>query len=193
MLGIPRGGLVVAAEIARALRAPLDVALARKVGAPQNPEFAVGAVAEGAMRVLHPHSARALGLSRAQLDVLIAGVEGQLEDQVRHYRAQRPRVSLEGASAILVDDGLATGCSALAASRSLRDRGAARVILAVPVAAASGLEALREELDECVCLQAAEEMWAVGLWYESFSAPSDEQLAALLTHERAGATRQSGR
>ncbi|MFI5005579.1 MAG: phosphoribosyltransferase [Solirubrobacterales bacterium] len=183
VVGIPRGGVPVAAEIARALGAPLDVAVVRKIGAPRNPEYAIGALAEGSVHVLSEEAVRALGLSDAELHELLARVERELGERLRRYRGTREPVELTGRTAILVDDGLATGRSALAAVRSLRRRGAARVILAVPVAAPASVEALREQIDEIVCVELPPDLWAVGYWYEDFDPTSDEEVAALL-HER---------
>ncbi|HTU78415.1 MAG TPA: phosphoribosyltransferase family protein [Solirubrobacteraceae bacterium] len=180
ILAMPRGGVPVAAEVARALDAPLDVVLVRKIGAPENPEYAIGAVAEGGVHVLSSETARALGLSDADAQTLIARVEGELAGQSARFRGVREPVALAGRTAILVDDGLATGRSARAAIRSLRKRGAARVILAVPVAAPRSAQALRGEADEIVCVQAPEDLWAVGAWYEDFSPTSEEEVARLL-------------
>lgn len=180
IIGIPRGGVPVAAEVARALGAPLDVAVVRKIGAPQNPEYAIGALAEGGVRVLSDETARAIGLSSVELQALIARVASELSERTRRYRGSRAPAELTGRTAILVDDGLATGRSARAALRSLRARGAARVILAVPVAAPESVEALRGEADEIVCVEAPEDLWAVGLWYEDFQPTTDEEVAALL-------------
>jgi len=180
IVGIPRGGVPVAAEVARALGAPLDVSVVRKIGAPQNPEFAIGALAEGGVNVLSEQTVRALGLSERQLRALIARVERELTERRMRYRGMRKPGSLDGRTAILVDDGLATGHSALAAVRSLRQRGASRVILAVPVAAPQSAEALRRHTDELVCVEEPAELWAVGYWYEDFRPTTDEEVAALL-------------
>ncbi len=180
IIGIARGGVPVAAEVARALGAQLDVAVVRKIGAPQNPEYAIGALAEGGVEVLSDETARAVGLSRAEVQALIARVASELSERTRRYRGSRAPVELTGRTAILVDDGLATGRSARAALRSLRCRGAARVILAVPVAAPESVEALREEADEIVCVEVPEDLWAVGLWYEDFRPTTDEEVAVLL-------------
>jgi putative phosphoribosyl transferase len=185
VVGIPRGGLPVAAEVARVLHAPLDVVVVRKIGAPQNPEFAVGALAEGGVRVLSERTARAIGLSEADRAQLLARAQGELEEQVRRYRGAREPIGLSGRTTILVDDGLATGRSALAAVRSLRRRGAARVILAVPVAAPESADRLRQEADEVVCVETPVGLWAVGLWYEDFRPTTDEEVAALLASEQA--------
>jgi putative phosphoribosyl transferase len=180
VVGIPRGGVPVAAEVARALGAPLDVAVVRKIGAPQNPEFAVGALAEGGVHVLSDRTVHALGLSDGQLRALVARTEGELAERLRRYRGAREPAPLGGRTAILVDDGLATGRSALAAVQSLRSRGAARVVLAVPVAAPESAEELRRHADAVVCVEEPAELWAVGWWYEDFRPTTDEEVAALL-------------
>jgi putative phosphoribosyl transferase len=179
----------VAAEVACALGAPLDVALVRKVGAPGNPEFAIGALAEGGVRVLSEPLVRALGLSDVELRALLAGVEDELAGRLRRYRGAEDPVDLAGRTAILVDDGLATGRSAQAAVRSLRRRGAVRVILAVPVAAPESARALSAEADEVVCLEAPADFWAVGYWYEDFRATPDEEVTLLLAANAAGRRR----
>ncbi|MGP0100824.1 MAG: phosphoribosyltransferase family protein [Solirubrobacteraceae bacterium] len=192
VVGIPRGGVPVAAEVARALGAPLDVAVVRKIGAPQNPEFAIGALAEGGVHVLSQPVVHATGLSDAGLRALIADVERELGERVDRYRGSREPVDIAGRTVILVDDGLATGRSALAAVISLRKRGAGRVILAVPVAAPTSVEALRAEADEVVCVEMPDDLWAVGLWYDDFSPTSDEEVAALLAENAAAVSQAPG-
>lgn len=189
VVGMPRGGVPVAAAVARALNAPLDVVVVRKVGAPGNPEYALGALAEGGVHVLSHETARALGLSDADVQRLVSEVERALATQTARYRGARAPLEVKGRTVILVDDGLATGRSARAAIRSLHSRGATRVILAVPVAAPTSVAELRGEVDEIVCVEEPPDMWAVGLWYEDFSPTSDEEVAALLAelgHERPG-------
>lgn len=180
VVGMARGGVPVAAEVARALRAPLDVALVRKVGAPRNPEYAIGAVAEGGVRLVDEATAEALGLSEGDLQALMARAERELAGQTARYRGGRRPPDLSGRTAILIDDGLATGRSARAAIGSLRRRHAARVILAVPVAARQSVRDLRGEADEIVCLDMPEDLWAVGAWYEDFRPTSDEEVTGLL-------------
>jgi putative phosphoribosyl transferase len=187
VVGIPRGGVPVAAEVARALGARLDVAVVRKIGAPQNPEFAIGALAEEGVHVLNAKAVRATRLSEAALHELIEGVERELGERVGRYRGSREPVEIAGRTVLLVDDGLATGRSALAAVISLRKRGAARVILAVPVAAATSVEGLRAEADEVVCVEIPADLWAVGVWYEDFSPTSDAEVATLLAENAATA------
>jgi len=201
VVGMARGGVPVAAEIARALDAPLDVIVVRKVGAPGNPEYALGAIAEGGAGVLSYDTARALGLSDAQLRTLITETERELSERTRRYRSAREPLAVAGRTVILVDDGLATGRSAQAAIRALRNRGAARVILAIPVAAPESVDALHGVSDEIVCVEMPEDLWAVGLWYEDFRPTSDEQVASLLAElgqhsaeraEQAGSTTARG-
>ncbi|MGH2834634.1 MAG: phosphoribosyltransferase family protein [Solirubrobacteraceae bacterium] len=188
VVGIPRGGVPVAAEVAFSLGAPLDVAVVRKIGAPQNPEFAIGAIAEGGVHVLNEQAVRALGLSDIQLRALIARVERELHERLQLYRAAREPAPLSGRTVILIDDGLATGQSALAAVRSLRERGATRVILAVPVAAPESADTLRRYADEVVCAEEPADLWAVGYWYEDFGPTTDEEVVALLAENEGAAT-----
>jgi putative phosphoribosyl transferase len=180
VLGISRGGIPVAAEVARALGAPLDVTVVSKLGAPQNPEFAIGALAEGGVRVLSDELVFALGLSDTALQALLERVERELSERWARYRGERAAVALDGRTAILVDDGLATGRSALAAVQSLRKRGAARVILAVPVAAAQSARELRRHADEVVCLLEPPELSAVGSWYRDFRPTPEDEVVGLL-------------
>jgi putative phosphoribosyl transferase len=181
VLGIPRGGVPVAAEVARALGAPLDVTVVRKIGAPQNPEYAIGAVAEGGVHVLSEEAARALGLGEAQRATLVARGEEELRARLRRYRGARPPLAVAGRTAIVVDDGLATGRTALAAVRSVRRRGAARVVLAAPVCARRPAQQLSDEADEVACVELPSDLWAVGYWYADFTPTSDEEVAALLS------------
>jgi putative phosphoribosyl transferase len=180
LVAMPRGGVPVAAEAARALGTRLDIVVVRKVGAPRNPEFAIGAVAEGGIRVISERAVRTAGIGPEQLETLVEASERELSEQARRYRGACPPVPLEGRTAILVDDGLATGRSALAAIGSLRRRGAAGVVLAVPVAARSSLLGLASHADAIVAVEQPLDLWAVGAWYEDFSAVSDEEVADLL-------------
>ncbi|MGO9487422.1 MAG: phosphoribosyltransferase [Solirubrobacteraceae bacterium] len=186
VVAMPRGGVPVAAEVAGALGARLDVAVVRKVGAPRNPEFALGAVAEGGAHVISSPVAIALGLSDAAVRALLERAEGDVAEKVRRYRGERPPLALAGRTAILVDDGLATGRSAHAALLALRRRGPARLILAVPVAARQSLGPLRQVADQIVCVEMPEDLWAVGLWYEDFTATSDQEVTALLAQATPG-------
>jgi putative phosphoribosyl transferase len=180
VVGLPRGGVPVAAEVARALGAPLDVAVVRKIGAPQNTEYAIGAVAEGGVHVLGQRQGRSADLSASELGALIARAESELDERLRRYRGTRRPIELGGRTAIVVDDGLATGRSALAAVRSLRRREAARVILAAPVASAEGARLLGDVADEVLCLEIPPDLWAVGAWYVDFRPTTDDEVARLL-------------
>jgi len=186
VVGIPRGGMPVAAEVARALEAPLDLVVVRKVGAPENPEYAIGALAEGDVVVIDDEAVRQLRLDAAELDAVVGRAQRELTERLARYYASRQRLAVAGRTVLLIDDGLATGHSAQAAARSLRQRGAARVILAVPVAAPASARALRKWVDDVVCVEAPANLWAIGLWYEDFSPTSEEEVAALLA-EPAGA------
>lgn len=184
VVGMLRGGVPVAAEVARALDAPLDVAIVRKVAAPNNPEFAIGALAEGGIRLLGGETARALGLTRRDLQALCDQAEAELSERVRHYRSARQPLDVAGRTVILVDDGLATGRSARAALESLRSRGATRLILALPVGALESLRALSGVADEIVCVEMSERMGAVGCWYEQFAPTSDVEVEQALSRGR---------
>jgi len=185
VVGIPRGGVPVAAEVARALEAPLDLVLVRKIGAPGNPEYGIGALAEGDILVIDEESVRRLRLNPAELDAAVQRARSELAERSASRYAEHRRLAVVGRTVLLVDDGLATGHSARAAARSLRERGAARVILAIPVAAPAPVRAARGWVDQVVCVQTPADLWAIGLWYEDFSPTSDEEVAALLA-EHAG-------
>ncbi len=187
VIGLPRGGVPVAFEVARALGAPLDVLVARKIGAPGNPELGIGAIAEGGVRVLNDFALRALQLSPEEIEHSAARAERELDERLARYRGpERAPVAVEGRTAILVDDGIATGGTVRAALRALRARDPLRLVLAVPVAAQESLDALAAECDEIVCLQAPEPMWAIGYWYEQFGQTSDDEVRALLAQAATG-------
>jgi predicted phosphoribosyltransferase len=179
VLGIPRGGVEVAAVVAESLGAPLDVVIPRKVGAPGNPELGIGAVAED-VEVLDERLIRVLGVSQEYLRQEIDAQQEEIRRRSAAYRGNRPPVPLEGKVAVVVDDGVATGGTAAAALRWARARGAAKVILAVPVAPAEAVARLRQEADEVRVLDTPEPFYAVGQWYESFPQVSDERVVELL-------------
>jgi putative phosphoribosyl transferase len=180
VVAIPRGGVPVAAEIARTLDAPLDVVMVRKVGAPWQPEYAIGAVAEGGVRILAERELEVLGIGAPELEALIARAEHELAERSKRYRGERTSLEVNGRTVLLVDDGLATGRTAKAAARALRGRGAARVVLAVPVAAAQSVREMADSVDEVVALQVPEDLLAVGFWYRDFSPTADEEVTTLL-------------
>ena len=180
VLGIPRGGVEVAAVVAEALDAPLDVVIPRKIGAPGNPELGLGAVAEG-VEVLDQHLINLLGVSDEYLRAEIAAQEEEIHRRAAAYRGDRPPVELTDRIAIVVDDGVATGGTAAAALRWARSRGASKVILAVPVAPAEAVRRLSEEADEVLALATPQPFYAVGQWYADFPQVSDQQVVDMLT------------
>jgi putative phosphoribosyl transferase len=185
VLGIPRGGVEVGAVVADALGAPLDVVIPRKVGAPGNPELGIGAVAED-VEVLDERLIRVLGVSQDYLRQEIAAQQEEIRRRSAAYRGNRPPVPLQGKVAVVVDDGVATGGTAAAALRWARARGAARVILAVPVAPAEAVGRLRQEADEVRVLATPEPFYAVGQWYDFFPQVSDERVVELLRARSGG-------
>jgi putative phosphoribosyl transferase len=180
VLGIPRGGVEVAAVVADALHAPLDVVIPRKVGAPGNPELGLGAVAED-VEVLDQHLIRVLDVSEEYLRGEIAAQQEEIARRSSRYRGGRPPVDLSGKVAVIVDDGVATGGTAAAALKWARAKGAKRVVLAVPVAPAEAVRRLQGEADDIVVLATPEPFFAVGQWYRSFPQISDEQVIGLLS------------
>jgi predicted phosphoribosyltransferase len=179
VLAIPRGGVIVGEVVARALGAPLDVVVPRKIGAPGNPELGIGAVAPG-VRVLDPSAVTLLGVSEAYLEREIAAQEAEIERRQQAYRDGRSAHPVVGKVAIVVDDGVATGGTAVAALRWARVQGAAHVVLAVPVAPPQTIRRLRAEADEVVALETPEPFFAVGEWYRDFEQTSDDEVVAAL-------------
>jgi putative phosphoribosyl transferase len=183
VLGIPRGGVVVAAEVARAHGWPLDTVIPRKVRAPGNPELGLGAIAPG-VRVLDERMMDMLGVSESYLEREIAEEEREIERRSEAYRRGRPGVDVKNKIAVVVDDGIATGGTATAAVRWAQAEGARRVILAVPVAPAEGVRSLSREADEVVCLETPEPFYAVGQWFQEFPQTSDEEVVQILDEAR---------
>ena len=185
VLALPRGGVPVAYEVARALGAPLDVFVVRKLGLPMHPELAMGAIASGGIRVLDREIVRRFGVTEAQLAAVTAAEERELARRERQYRDDRPFPDVRGRTVLLVDDGLATGASMSAAAAAIRTREPGRVVVAVPVAAAETCEAFRAVVDDVVCAATPEPFHAVGLWYADFSQTSDEEVHDLLARAAA--------
>jgi putative phosphoribosyl transferase len=184
ILGLPRGGVPVAAEVANLLGAPLDVCVVRKVGAPVEPELGIGAVSEGGAAVVDEATMREVGVSEAELADLIAYMRAEVDERVRLLRRGAPPLDIAGRTVIVVDDGIATGGTARAAVQALRARGAGRIVLAAPVGAADSLATLATIADEVICPHPEAPFIAVGLWYRDFAAVTDADVIALLDRAR---------
>jgi predicted phosphoribosyltransferase len=180
VLALPRGGVPVAYQVARALEAPLDVFLVRKLGVPGHEELAMGALAIGGVRVLNPEVVEALHIPESVIDEVAAAELEELKRRDRLYRGGRPPPDLCNRTVILVDDGLATGATMRAAVRALRQQHPARIVVAVPTASPSTCEALRVEADEVICAMTPEPFVAVGHWYDNFTQTTDEEVRRLL-------------
>jgi putative phosphoribosyl transferase len=185
VLALPRGGVPVGYEVARALNAPLDVFIVRKLGLPSHPELAIGAIASGGVRVVDREAMSHFDVTEEDLAVVAIAEERELERRERRYRDGLPAPDVKGKTVIVVDDGLATGATMAAAATALRALRPARLVVAVPVAAWETCEALHDLVDDVVCAATPEPFRAVGLWYEDFSETSDEEVQELLAR-RAG-------
>lgn len=184
VVAMPRGGVPVAAVVAAHLGASFDIAVVRKLGAPRQPELAIGAIAEDGAIVIDRATSESLRLDPDDVQRVRQREQRELVRRVELYRTQCPRIDLDGRNVILIDDGLATGCTAAAAAQSLRRRGAARIVLAVPVCPAESADSPPDPaINELICLVAPEQMQAVGYWYEHFPQVTDaEVLAELRLH-----------
>jgi putative phosphoribosyl transferase len=180
VLGLPRGGVPVAFEVAEALNAPLDVCIVRKLGVPGHQELAMGAIAPGGIRVLNQDVVNWFGIKHKTIEEVAAIEEQELERRDRAYRGDRDPPNLEGRTVILVDDGIATGSTIRAAIAILRQQQPERIVLAVPVAPAAACRQLEEEVEEIVCLMMPEPFHAIGLWYDNFDQTTDTQVRDLL-------------
>ncbi|MFF9201897.1 phosphoribosyltransferase [Streptomyces sp. NPDC014986] len=180
VLGLPRGGVAVAAEVARALDAPLDVLVVRKVGAPFQEEFGVGAMAGDGVPVFDEATLRRLGLGEADLAPVVERERTELRRREQLYRRGRDAPEVRGRTVVVVDDGLATGSTARAALRALRSRAPGRLVLAAPVCSPEGAALMRSEADEVVCLHEPAAFMAVGQWYEEFDQLTDEDVLEAL-------------
>jgi putative phosphoribosyl transferase len=190
VFALPRGGVPVGYEISRAIGAPLEVIVSRKLGAPAQPEFGIGAVAPGGVRVVNERAMKASGATEDYLESIAARETEEVERRLRRFRGDRPEPEVRGRTAILVDDGLATGVTALAAIHYLREREPHRLVLAVPVCADATAAVIRPEVDDLVCLKIPSDLQAIGLWYENFEQTTDEEVLALL--DRSRGERESG-
>ena len=182
VLALPRGGVPVGAEVAKGLNAPLDVFVVRKLGLPGHPELAMGAIASGGVRVFNGEVVNALRIPDEVIDAVSAEELIELQRREKAYRAGLPPLDLEGKTVIVVDDGVATGSTMLAAVSALRQLNAGRIVVAAPVIAASTYYALRRAADEVAAVIMPENFYAVGLWYKDFSQTSDEEVRHLFAH-----------
>jgi predicted phosphoribosyltransferase len=180
VLALPRGGVPVAFEVARSLRAPLDVYLVRKLGVPGHEELAMGAIASGGVRVMNRDIVHGLRLGSAEIEAVAAQEQRELERRETAYREGRAPMDVGGKIAIVVDDGLATGATMRAAVKSLRALHPARIVVAVPVGAEDTCRALRREADEVLCLRTPDPFGGVGMWYDDFSQTEDSEVRELL-------------
>lgn len=180
VLGLPRGGVPVAYEVARALAAPLDIIVVRKLGVPYEKELAMGAIALGGVRVLNEDVISGLRISSDVVDSVAAEEQLELNRRERLYRGARPQPEIRGRTVILVDDGIATGATIRAAIKAVRQQQPARIVVAVPVAAAPTCDELRYEVDELVCALTPENLYGIGLWYEEFPQVGDDTVRGLL-------------
>lgn len=184
VLALPRGGVPVGYEVARALGAPLDVFIVRKLGVPGHEEMAMGAIASGGVRVLNDGVVGPLRISESIIDGVAAREQAELERREREYRDGRPAPDVRGRTVILVDDGLATGATMRAAAEALRLPGPARLVVAVPVSAEESCEEFREQVDEIVCTMTPSPFYGVGMWYDDFSQTTDAEVRVLLARAR---------
>jgi putative phosphoribosyl transferase len=185
VLALPRGGVPVAFEIAEALDAPLEIFLVRKLGMPGHPEFAIGALASGGVRVLNDEAVNWYQVSDSAIEQVARQEQAELERRERDYRQGRPLPDLSNRVVMLVDDGLATGSTMRAAVQAVRQLGPARVVVAVPVGAPSTCDGFRTIADEIVCARTPEPFSAVGQWYRNFSQTTDDEVRALLAEHAA--------
>lgn len=182
--GLPRGGVPVAFEIARALMAPLDVLMVRKIGVPSQPELALGAIGEGDVVVVDERVMNATHIDRDAFDVLAARERGELDRRIRRYRGDDRSTPLRGKPVVIVDDGIATGSTVRAALRVATQSGASRLVVAVPVASSDALRLLRDDVDDFVALMVVEGSFTVGEWYQRFDQTSDEEVVDCLARAR---------
>jgi len=184
IFALPRGGVPVGYEIARTLEAPLDVFIARKLGAPDQPELGIGAVAQDGARVLNEPIVKEIGVSEEYIERVAAEETAEAERRLKLFRGDRPEPEVRERTVILVDDGIATGVTTRAAMEALRRREPRCLVLAVPVCATRTAESLRQEVDELICLEAPSDLMAIGFWYRDFEQVPDEEVIELLERAR---------
>jgi putative phosphoribosyl transferase len=184
VFGLPRGGVPVGYEISRALDAPLDVFVSRKLGAPGQPEFGIGAVAAGGVRVLSTDVIRRLGIPDEYVERITAREIAEVDRRLHFFRGGRPEMEVGGRTVILVDDGLATGVTARGPVDALKMRKPGRLILAAPVCAAQTAKLFASQVDELLCLASPSDLGAIGLWYQNFDQTTDEEVVQLLEKAR---------
>lgn len=184
VLGLPRGGVPVAYEVAKAIGAPMDVFIVRKLGLPWHQELAMGAIASGGALLVDSDVVRQFDVSERQIEQVVATEQRELERRERQYRGDRPSVDVRGRTVVLVDDGLATGSSMRVAVAALREEKPERIVVAVPIAPADTCRMLRDEADDVVCALTPEPFYAVGLWYDDFTQTSDDEVHRLLESSR---------
>lgn len=192
VLGLPRGGVPVAFEVARSLNAPLDVIVVRKLGVPFQPELGMGAIGEAGIRIVNDEIVRMAGISESELATVEARERAELERRAQRFRGDRPRTALAGRTAVIIDDGIATGSTARAACQVARAQGARRVVLAVPVAPPGWIARIGSDADECIALDTPESFWAIGQFYADFSQTSDDEVVDCLERAAGRVPRTAG-
>ncbi|MEW6380016.1 MAG: phosphoribosyltransferase [bacterium] len=192
ILALPRGGVVVGFEISINLKAPLDVIVARKIGAPGMPEYGIGAIAPGGVLILDERPIRMLGIPREEIDLIADREREEMQRRIERYRGGRPLPDVRNRTVILVDDGIATGVTARAAIQAIRQQEPRQLILASPVCAPDTARLLRAEVDDFVCLETPPDFRAISLWYDDFRQTSDEEVVDLLNRSWHGQEQESG-
>ncbi|CAL7963830.1 putative phosphoribosyl transferase [Gammaproteobacteria bacterium] len=180
ILGMPRGGVVVAYEISKALKAPLDVIVTRKIGAPSQPEYAIGAIAPGDIRVFNVEAISSLGLDNTEIKAIVEYEEKEMERRIKLYRSNKPSLNLKDKVVIIVDDGVATGQTAMVAIRSVRKMQPRKIVFACGVCARDAAAMLEQEADKVICLSLPAVFYAVGQWYLDFAQTTDAEVLQLL-------------
>jgi putative phosphoribosyl transferase len=184
VLGLPRGGVPVAAEVAEVLGAPLDVIVVRKLGVPHQPELAMGAIGEDGVRVVNDAVVRQIGIADAEFAAVERRERAEVDDRARRFRGDNPRIPLEDQTVLIVDDGIATGSTMRAACQVARAHGAGRVVVAVPVAPPEAADTLARDADDVICLATPEPFYGVGQWYDDFGQTSDAEVVDIIDRER---------